>query len=119
MSSEESLQCRVFRDHYHELVSSIQDPDSLADGLFSRHLLGAGMMHELQADGLSQWKKTRKILLAVQGQIALDPDKFGKFVEALRSDSSMGCLADKLMRACSKCRVYIIHNYDVHVRITG
>ena len=102
MSAVESLQCRVFRDHYRELVSSIQDPDSLADDLFSRHLLGAGMMHELQVDGLSQRKKMRKILLAVQDQIAVHPDKFGEFVEALRSDSSRDYLADKLMRACGK-----------------
>ena len=102
MSAVESLQCRVFRDHFQELVSSIQDPDSLAGHLFSHRLLGQGIMHELLADGLGQWKKTRKILLAVQDQIAVHPDKFGKFVEALRSDSSMAYLADKLMRACCK-----------------
>ena len=77
-------------------------PGLAADDLFSRHLLGRGMMHELQVDGLSQRKKMRKILLAVQDQIAVHPDKFGEFVEALRSDSSRDYLADKLMRACGK-----------------
>ena len=99
---DDSPESRVFREHYAQLVSAIQDPEALADGLFSRNIIGRGLLQEVQVDGLTKAKKTRKLLLVVQDQLVVNPCKFGEVVEALQGDSTLEFVVKKLQAAYCK-----------------
>ena len=100
---DDSLVAKVFRQHYAQLVSVIQDPESLADGLFSRNVIGRGLLQEVQLDSLTKAKKSRKLLLAVQDQLVVNPSRFAEVVEVLQGDSTMKFAVDKLQGAYCKC----------------
>ena len=100
---DDSLEAKVFRQHYAQLVSAIQDPESMADGLFSRNVIGRGLLQEVQLDSLTKAKKSRKLLLAVQDQLVVNPSRFTEVVEVLQGDSTMKFAVDKLQDAYRKC----------------
>ena len=95
---DDSPEAKVFRRHYAVLVNAIQDPESLADGLFSRNVIGIGLLQELQLDSLTKAKKNRKLLLAVQDQLMVNPCKFTELMEALQGYSSLELTVEKLQR---------------------
>ena len=99
---DDSLEAKVFRQHYAQLVSVIQDPESMADGLFSRNVIGRGLLQEVQLDSLTKAKKSRKLLLAVQDQLVVNPNRFTEVVEVLQGDSTMKFAVDKLQDAYCK-----------------
>ena len=93
---DDSPEAKIFRRHYAVLVSAIQDPESLADGLFSRNVIGMGLLQELQLDSLTKAKKNRKLLLAVQDQLVVNPCKFTEVVEALQGYGTLELTVERL-----------------------
>ena len=93
---DDSPEAKVFRRHYAVLVSAIQEPESLADGLFSRNVIGMGLLQELQLDSLTRAKKNRKLLLAVQDQLVVNPCKFTEVVEALQGYGTLELTVERL-----------------------
>ena len=104
---DDSLEAKVFRQHYAQLVNSIQDPESMADGLFSRNVIGKGLLQEMQLVSLTKTQKSRKLLLAVQDQLVVNPCKFSEVVEALQSDSTLEFAVEKLQSVYCKYAVVI------------
>ena len=86
----------VFRQHYDILVSAIQDPESLADRLFAKNVIGIGLLQEVQLKCLTEAMKNRKLLLAVHNQLVANPCKFTEVVKALRRDSTLKSVVEKL-----------------------
>ena len=106
---DDPLEAKVFRQHYAQLVETIQDPEALADGLFSRNVIGRGLLQEMQLDSLTKMKKSRKLLLAVQDQLVVNPSNFTEVVEVLQGDHTMKLSVDKLRDAYRKCLA--LHSY--------
>ena len=77
-------------------MNAIQDPESLADGFFSRNVIGMGLLQEVQLESLTKAKKNRKLLLAVQDQLVVNPYKFTEVVEALQGFGTLGSTVEKL-----------------------
>ena len=111
VARDDSPEAKVFRRHYAVLVSAIQDPESLADGLFSRNVIGMGLLQEVQLDGLTRAKKNRKLLLAVQDQLVVNPCKFTEVVEALQGFGTLESTVEKLQNDyCEYANIYILFN---------
>ena len=113
VARDDSPEGEVFRKYYAVLVSAIQDPESLADGLFSRKVIGRGLLQEVQLESLTKAKKSRKLLFAVQDQLVVNPDKFAEVVEALQGDGTLDSVVEKLKRdhcecMCSIGKLYIL-----------
>ena len=105
----DSPESKVFRRHYAELVSAIQDPESLADGFFSRNVIGMGLLQEVQLEGLTKVKKSRKLLLVVQDQLVVNPCKFTVVVEALQGYGTLESTVEKLQSDyCEYIAIYSI-----------
>ena len=96
---EDSPEARILREHYSQLVNAIQDPESFADGLYSRTLVSRGVVQKVQLGALTKPEKSRILLLAVQDQLIINPCKFDEFIEALSSDSTLVELVAKLQRS--------------------
>ena len=103
---DDSLEAKVFRQHFAQLVSSIQDPETLADGLFSRNVIGKGLLQEVQLDSLTTAKKSRKLLLVVQDQLVVNPSNFTEVVNVLQGESTMKFVTDTLQGDYRKCVAY-------------
>ena len=99
----DSLVADVFRQHYEVLVSAIQDPESLADGLFSRKVIGMGLLQEVQLESLTKAKKSRKLLFAVQNQLVVNPCKFTEVVEVLQGFDILESVVEKLQSDYCEC----------------
>ena len=103
VARDDSPEAKVFRRHYAVLVSAIQEPESLADGLFSRNVIGMGLLQELQLDSLTKAKKNRKLLLAVQDQLVVNPCKFTEVVEALQGYGTLELTVERLQSDYCEC----------------
>ena len=98
-----SLEAKIFRRHYATLVSAIQDPESVADKFFSRNVIGMGLLQEVQLESLTKAKKNRKLLLAVQDQLVVNPCKFSEVVEALQGYGTLESTVEKLQIDYCEC----------------
>ena len=102
---DDSREAEVFRQHYDQLVIAIQNPESLADRLFSRKIIGRGVLQKMQLVSLTKTEKSREVLLAVLDQLVVNPCKFSEVVEALQSDSTLESAVEKLQSVYCKCVV--------------
>ena len=102
---DDSREAEVFRQHYDQLVIAIQNPESLADRLFSRKVIGRDPLQKMQLVSLTKTKKSREVLLAVLDQLVVNPCKFSEVVEALQSDSTLESAVEKLQSVYCKCVV--------------
>ena len=97
---EDSTEYCAFQKHFGDLFIAIQDLPTLSANLFSVELLTAAKMRDILAQKPSQ--QVTDLLLAVEGQIKLDPHNFYKFVEALEKDAYMQHLCDELRDTCGE-----------------
>ena len=84
---------RVFQLYFSKLVASV--PPSLATEFYSNDLISREL-HKAVVDttGLSDSQKVTKVLLAVEGQVVVNPSIFHKFVAVIRADPSLVHIAD-------------------------
>lgn len=92
---------RVFRLNFSKLVASV--PPSMATEFYSNDLISREL-HKAVVDttGLSESQKVTKVLLAVEGQMVVNPSIFHKFVTVMRADTSLVHIADALSDQYSK-----------------
>ena len=104
-SNEDTPEARAFQEHYSTLVNVIQDPDTLADQLFSKRILSREVLVGLQTPGLSNLMKNRKILQCVFDRIVfVDSSSFWVFTDVLKCEAYTEPLSHKLEASC--CELY-------------
>ena len=102
-SNEDTPEARAFQEHYSTLVSAIQDPDTLADELFSKRILSREVLVGLQTPGLSNLMKNRKILQCVLDRIVfVDSSSFWVFTDVLKCEAYAEPLSNMLEASCSE-----------------
>ena len=83
------------RNHYSDLVGTIQDPAGLAASLYSRGIISLYVRDEIQQRGDLTTKSKNEILLnAVEAQMAIDPAMFQVFMEVLKEEPSLRVLGE-------------------------
>ena len=104
-SNEDTPEARAFQEHYSTLVNAIQDPDTLADQLFSKRILSREVLVGLQTPGLSNLMKNRRILQCVFDRIVfVDASSFWVFTDVLKYEAYTEPLSNKLEASC--CELY-------------
>ena len=112
-SNEDTPEARAFQEHYSTLVSAIQDPDTLADELFSRRILSREVLVGLQTLGLSNLMKNRKILQCVLDRIVfVDSSSFWVFTDVLKCEAYAEPLSNMLEASC--CEFNVPETTSVH-----
>ena len=102
-SNEDTPEARAFQEHYFTLVNVIQDPDTLADQLFSKRILSREVLVGLQTPGVSNLMKNRKILQCVLDRIVfVDSSSFWVFTDVLKCEAYTEPLSNKLEASCCK-----------------
>ena len=102
-SNEDTPEARAFQEHYSTLVNAIQDPDTLADELFSKKILSREVLVGLQTPGLSNQMKNRKILQCVLDRIVfVDSSSFWDFTDVLKCEAYAEPLSNMLEASCCK-----------------
>ena len=87
-SNEDSPEARAFQQHFPQLVSAIQNPDTLADQLFARNIISIEVHQEVCNHTLTIHHKNRKLLQHVYNQISfVKCGIFWKFLEILKQES--------------------------------
>ena len=99
----ESAEYRSFRDHFDDLLESIQNPTTLSDRLFTAGLLSRETRKRICSRSLVDTEKVSVLLDATETTIRLHPSNYHKFVKALEKDSSMQHLCGKLRSTCGEC----------------
>ena len=85
--NEDTPEANTFRSQFAELVSGIQNPQSLADHLFAKRIISLEVLQEFGKETLTTEEKTRKLLEHVYTSIiSIDPKHFRVFVEILRQE---------------------------------
>ena len=92
----ETLELRSLRDCYDKLIRGIEDPESLADELFSRKLINHASRDEVHQLTRTKEQKNRKLLSAVESSVAIEPDAFEAFVAILKEEPTLQILGDRL-----------------------
>ena len=106
-SNEDTPEARAFQEHYSTLVSAIQDPDTLADQLFSKRILSREVLVGLQTPGVSNLMKNRKILQCVLDRIVfVDSSSFWVLTDVLKHEAYTEPLSNLLEASCCKCIRY-------------
>ena len=98
---ENSAECRAFQKHFGDLFECIQNPPTLSARLLSAGLLTDATLRDI-CSSTKQTQQVSDLLLAVKGQIQVDPLSFYKFVEALEKDAPMQHLCDRLRDTCGE-----------------
>ena len=96
----ETLEYRVFREHYDRLVTTITDPLPLATRLFARSIIDSGLLQRVNIPAFTTFQNTNTLLTAVLGRIETDPSTFDVFLPALKEDSSMKSLVESMQSKC-------------------
>ena len=99
---EKSPEYRAFRRHYHELVQVIQNPLVLATRLFSMEIIDHSVVETLNTSGIPRQEKAVSLLLAVEGQIRIAPNRFHLFLNAMKEDQCMDALVQQVWDTCGK-----------------
>ena len=92
VKSEETPECRTFREHYSSLYHAIQDPLSLAAQLYSQGIIAPAVKEQMSVVGLSRLEKNNVLLSAVEMKIQTDASVLHVFLATLNEDSSMQSL---------------------------
>ena len=94
--NENTPEAITFRRRFPELVSGIQNPQSLADHLFAENIIVVQVLQEIGKETLTR-EKTRRLLERVYMSIIYsDPKHFSVFVEILRREASAEQLVKNL-----------------------
>ena len=97
-SNEETPEAKAFREHYATLAKAIQNPDTLANELFTKGILSREVLEELQTCSLSTPKKNGRIVQCVYNYLVfIDPSKLQVFSDILRQESYSSQLSEKLI----------------------
>ena len=105
--------CEAFRKHSADLIRAIQDPEVLAWELYSDQVISYSVVDDVSVAALSPVQKKTRLLAAVRDQIAVDPAKIVKFIQALRKQPTMEEVARKLeetyreLEICSFLYMYV------------
>ena len=103
LEPQETLEYRIFREHYDRLVHSIQDPLPLAVRLFSKGVIKSAVKDHMSVLGLSTLEKNNALLSAVEKHIQLDPQKINVFLSALNEESSLQSLVESMQSKFFLC----------------
>ena len=86
--NEDTAEANTFRSQIAELVTGIQNPQSLADHLFAKRIIALQVWQEIGKETLTTEQKTRKLLECVYTSIiSIDPKHFRVFVDILRQEA--------------------------------
>ena len=86
--NEGTPEANTFRNQFAELVTGIQNPQSLADHLFAKRIIALQVLQEIGKDSLTTEQKTRKLLECVfRSIVSIDSNHFWVFVGILGQEA--------------------------------
>ena len=84
------------KNHYSDLVGTIQDPAGLAGSLYSRGLISQTVRDEIQQRDLITKRKNEILINAVEAQVTTDPSMFQVFMEVLKEEPSLSTIVERM-----------------------
>eukprot|EP00731_Ephydatia_muelleri_P004522 Em0002g698a len=84
------------KNHYSDLVGTIQDPAGLASSLYSRGLISQTVRDEIQQRDLITKRKNEILINAVEAQVTTDPSMFQVFMEVLKEEPSLSTIVERM-----------------------
>jgi len=100
--SSGSPTAELLRHYFSKLAAAILYPERLANELYSKNVVSAGVRDEMSVIGQTLYHKTTRLLSAVECQIEMNPDSLHTFLSVLREDPSLVYLADAMSYEYSK-----------------
>ena len=98
--NEDTPEANALQKCWVQLTQGIQDPESVADHLFSKKLISHETLQEVGNRTLSTSQKNRKVLQCVYTHItSVNRDRFWDFLEILRKEEYSVYLANDLETA--------------------
>ena len=86
----------MFRRHYTELKAAIQSPEIVADELFARGSIDAGIKEKVHLQTLPMSEKCEILLGAIGRNISVDPGEFHVLISVLQKEPATKKFADRL-----------------------
>ena len=98
MSDVSSPELDTWWEHYDLMVSSIKDPDALAEGVCRVNIISLDTKDDIIKDDYfgNVKAKTRSLLQSIEGKVKGQPNCFHRFLTALRSSPDLSQLASVL-----------------------
>ena len=122
-SDEGTPEAKAFREHYATLAKAIQDPDTLANELFSKEILSQEVLEELQTCSLSTSRKNGKILQCVYKHLCTYPSKLQVLTDVLGQEAYSVHLSEKLIASYGEfsmdCYLQVMHGVRLSVCLTN
>ena len=85
------------KNHYSDLVGTIQDPAGLAGSLYSRGIICDSVRDKVQERvDLTTMEKARVLINAVEKQVTTDPSNFQVFMEVLKAEPSLSTVVERM-----------------------
>jgi len=94
--SSGSPTAELFRCYFSKLAAAILYPERLANELYSKNVVSAGVRDEMNVIGQSSYHKTTRLLAAVECKIKENPGSLHTFLSILREDPSLVYIADAM-----------------------
>ena len=107
-ANETSLEALALQEHYANLVEELQNPDGIADKLFTQKIIDFQKLRKIHG-GSSREEKNREVLDAVYNLVTFqDRAVFYTFVEILRARNCCSTvLLSDLTRGCEGMWTYV------------
>ena len=87
----------LLKEHYTDLVGSIQYPAGIAGSLYSRGVISRHVRDEIQERGdLTTQRKNEVLINAVEAQVTTDPSVYQVFMEVLRGEPYLSTIVGKM-----------------------
>ncbi len=96
-SNDESPEALALQEHFTELLKRLQDPQSVADNLYSKRLISFQKLQEIGKFNLTTSQKCRVLVEDVLNTVIFrNPAVFHLFIDALEEVQCSGSLASEL-----------------------
>ena len=102
-TSESMAASEALRQLCADLVRVLQEPELLACELYAEGIVPRSALEEVNVVGITTTQKRMKLLSFVMDQVAVDPDKFHKFVDVLKKQPPIVEVAERLERTYCEC----------------
>lgn len=99
--------CEAFRKHSADLLTAIQNPESLAWELYAKNIISREARDAAAYTMHGRGVKTSNLLAAVDSRIAVDPGIFDVFLSVLSKQPSLSDLCGRMKAACGKLRMTV------------
>ena len=96
----------TWKEHYELMVSSIKDPDALAEEVCRVNIISSDVGDVITVSFFGDAEaKTRSLLQIIEGKVKGQPNCFHHFLAALRSIPDLSQLASVLLYSHGECLI--------------